>query len=86
MLDAGLVDEVRALRAAGYADDLPALRSIGYREIGAHLAGACDLPSALAAMRQATRRLAKRQMTWFRGDATAEWVDAERVTVDQLLA
>ncbi|MDX2165595.1 MAG: tRNA dimethylallyltransferase, partial [Deltaproteobacteria bacterium] len=77
MLDAGLLDELRGLRAQGYTAALPALRSIGYRELGAFLDGACDLETALAAMRQATRRLAKRQMTWFRGDPTVEWVDAD---------
>jgi len=85
MLAAGLPDEIRALRARGYGPDLPALRSIGYRELGAHLDGACDLPTALAAMQRATRNLAKRQLTWFRADATVEWVDADAVRVEQLL-
>jgi tRNA dimethylallyltransferase len=77
MLDAGLLDELRGLRARGYDASLPPMQSIGYRELGAHLDGGCDLPTALAAMRQATRRLAKRQMTWFRGDPTVEWVEAD---------
>jgi tRNA dimethylallyltransferase len=80
MLAAGLLDELRGLRAQGYDAALPAMRSIGYRELGAFLDGHCDLPSALAAMRQATRRLAKRQMTWFRGDPAVEWVEADAPT------
>lgn len=80
MLDAGLLDELRGLRARGYDAALPALQSIGYRELGAYLDGACDLPAALDAMRRATRRLAKRQMTWFRGDASVEWVEADAPT------
>jgi len=84
MLDAGLLDEVRALRAAGFGATR-ALASIGYRELGAHLDGRCALPAALAAMQQATRNLAKRQLTWFRADATVQWMDADRVTLDELL-
>jgi tRNA dimethylallyltransferase len=77
MLDAGLLDEVRGLLAR-YDPTLPALRSIGYRQMGAHLRGECDLDTALAAMRRATRQLAKRQRTWFRADPSVEWVAAGR--------
>lgn len=76
MLDAGLLDEIRALQARGYGPELPAMRSIGYREMTAHLRGEMDLPAALGAMQRATRQLAKRQMTWFRAEPEVEWVDA----------
>lgn len=84
MLAAGLVDEVRALLAAGHSPALPALRSIGYREVIAHLAGEVDLAGARAAMARATRRFAKRQMTWFRADPTIRWLDAATATVAQV--
>jgi tRNA dimethylallyltransferase len=73
MVDAGLVDEVRALYAAGLDPDLPALRSPGYQEIGAYVRGRCDLPTAVARMAQVTRRLAKRQLTWFGADRSITW-------------
>ncbi len=73
MVRAGLVEEVRQLYAAGLDPDLPALRSPGYAEIGDHVRGRCDLPTAIARMAQATRRLAKRQLTWFRGDPQIVW-------------
>ena len=73
MVDAGLVDEVQRLYAEGFAPDLPALRSPGYREIGDHLRGLYDLPTAIARMAQATRQLAKRQLTWFRADKQIAW-------------
>jgi tRNA dimethylallyltransferase len=85
MLAAGLVDEVRRLRAMGYAPHLPALQTIGYREIGRHLAGEWSLDAARDEMVRATRRLAKRQRTWFRGVADVVWFDAENVTVEDLL-
>ena len=73
MIEAGLVEEVQRLYADGFDRDLPALHSPGYREIGDHLHGLCDLPTALARMAQATRRLAKRQLTWFRADRQIVW-------------
>lgn len=76
MVDRGLVEEVRALWERGFGPELGPLRSIGYREIGAHLQGCCDLAQAIAQMAQASRRLAKRQLTWFRSDPTIRWYDA----------
>jgi tRNA dimethylallyltransferase len=82
MVRAGLVEEVRALYAAGLDPALPALRSPGYREIGEYVRGLCDLPTALARMARATRRLAKRQLTWLRADPHVVWCppDTERLT------
>ena len=73
MVDAGLVEEVRALFTAGLDPDLPALRSPGYKEVGEYVRGLCDLPTAVARMAQATRRLAKRQLTWFGADRSVAW-------------
>ena len=72
MVEAGLLEEVRALRARpDLHADLPSLRSVGYRQLWAHLAGGCGLVEAVAAAQRATRNLAKRQLTWLRGEA--EW-------------
>ena len=73
MVETGLVDEVRRLYADGFDPDLPALRSPGYREIGEHVHGLYDLRTAIARMAQATRQLAKRQLTWFRADKQIAW-------------
>ena len=73
MVRAGLVDEIRGLYASGFDPELPALRSPGYREIGEYVRGVCDLPTAIARMAQATRRLAKRQLTWFHADPEIVW-------------
>ena len=75
MMAAGLLDEVRALRARGDLDpDLPSLRAVGYRQLWSHLAGECSLEDAMAAARQATRNLAKRQLTWLRADPEIAWI------------
>jgi tRNA dimethylallyltransferase len=67
MMDAGLLDEVRALRARGdLTDSHPAIRAVGYRQLWAHLSGAYPLDTAVSRAQAATRQLAKRQMTWLR--------------------
>jgi tRNA dimethylallyltransferase len=67
MLEAGLVDEVRALRMRGDLHaDLPAMRAVGYRQTWAALDSGV-LASLPAAGTAATRQLAKRQLTWLRG-------------------
>jgi tRNA dimethylallyltransferase len=77
MMAAGLLDEVRALFARGDLDpDQPSLRAVGYRQRWSHLAGACSLDDAVAAARQATRNLAKRQLTWLRADPGIAWITA----------
>jgi tRNA dimethylallyltransferase len=72
----GLLEETAALLAAGYAPQLKALQSIGYREAVRVLQGECSVPTALAEVQQATRRYAKRQLTWFRADTENIWVDS----------
>ena len=69
MMHAGLLDEVRRLRDRGdLRPELPSLRAVGYRQLWQHLAGVTTLEEAVAAAKQATRNLAKRQLTWLRAD------------------
>jgi tRNA dimethylallyltransferase len=72
MVEAGALDEVRALVARGLDPALPAMKAVGVREFAAHLAGETTLQAAVEATRQATRNYAKRQLTWFRNQ-TPEW-------------
>jgi tRNA dimethylallyltransferase len=78
MLDHGFLEEIRTLWSRGYGADLPPLDSVGYREMGAYLRGALDYEAAFDAFTRATRRLAKRQMTWWRSDPTVEWFHPDR--------
>ncbi|WP_262899681.1 tRNA (adenosine(37)-N6)-dimethylallyltransferase MiaA [Rhodocaloribacter litoris] len=66
MIEAGLVDEVRALAAQGYDERINALNTIGYREVFAHLRGEIPFGEMVRLIKRNTRRYAKRQMTWFR--------------------
>ncbi|HLI12718.1 MAG TPA: tRNA (adenosine(37)-N6)-dimethylallyltransferase MiaA [Alphaproteobacteria bacterium] len=66
MIAAGALDEVQALMGLALDPALPVMKTIGVPELGRYLAGELSLAAAVAAAKQATRRLAKRQMTWFR--------------------
>lgn len=74
MLEDGAVEEVRALVARALPADAPVRRAIGVPEIAAFLAGEIDRATALARLRLATRRYAKRQYTWFRHQPPPSWV------------
>jgi tRNA dimethylallyltransferase len=73
MIEAGLVDEVRGLFAQGYSLDLKPVCSLGYRHMGLFLMGKMSLEEAVFLMKRDTRRLAKRQLTWFRSDKEILW-------------
>jgi tRNA dimethylallyltransferase len=81
MFGAGFVDEVRALLDSGVPAAAPAMSSIGYSEVIRHLAGELSLDEATAQTKRATRRLARRQMQWFRRhDRRIQWVrDADDI-------
>lgn len=66
MLAAGLIEEVRRLLERGVPRSAPGLNAVGYREVLAHLDGRLDGAALADAIAQATRRYAKRQITWFR--------------------
>jgi tRNA dimethylallyltransferase len=66
LLDAGLVEELRALLATGVPPDAPGLRTVGYREFLPHLLEGKPLPLCVAEFVRASRRYAKRQETWLR--------------------
>jgi tRNA dimethylallyltransferase len=78
MVERGLVREVRALLEAGCDPGDPPLKTVGYRQIAAAVRGEMTLDEAIELAKRDTRRLAKRQLTWFRADPEIVWVDAER--------
>jgi tRNA dimethylallyltransferase len=74
MLSAGWMEEVRGLVASGLPVDAKPFDFIGYRELRAVLNGEMNLEEAKASIQQATRRYAKRQLTWFRRDTQIHWL------------
>jgi tRNA dimethylallyltransferase len=81
MVEAGALDEVRALVARRLDQDLPVMKAVGVPELTAHLAGAASLDVAIAQAQQASRRYAKRQVTWFRHQIEADMVIDEQYSV-----
>lgn len=78
MLAAGLVDEVAQLLDKGYTRGLKAMQALGYRECLLHLEGKMTLAEVRETMKRETRRLAKRQMTWFNKDKSVVWLDSQK--------
>ncbi len=77
MLEAGLVDEVKSLLHHGFREGITAPQAIGYKEIVSALDGSTSFEEAIAQVKTATRRYAKRQRTWFRKDARIHWLSAD---------
>ena len=75
MIKAGLIDETENLLKQGYSPDLKPMKAIGYRHIIDYLEEKCSLSDTLGKIRRDTRRYAKRQMTWFKADQDAAWID-----------
>jgi tRNA dimethylallyltransferase len=75
MLASGLLAEVERLLAAGYRHALTAAQAIGYKELVPVVEGQARLDEAAETIKQATRRYAKRQLTWFRADPRVQWLD-----------
>lgn len=71
MIEAGLVAEAEGLYPLRH---LPSLQTVGYRELFAWMEGETDLSRAIDLIKQNTRRYAKRQGTWFRGQPGLRWV------------
>jgi tRNA dimethylallyltransferase len=73
MFEAGLVEETRHLHEK-YGDAARPLETIGYKQAVQLLRGEIDLKQAIAAVQQAHRNYAKRQMTWFRREPEVDWI------------
>jgi tRNA dimethylallyltransferase len=72
MIELGWVEEVRALRAR-WSDRVRPFGSVGYREVLAHVRDSVPLEETLRQIRKSTRIYARRQRTWFKGDASINW-------------
>lgn len=73
MMEAGWLEETRALMARGYGEARP-MGSLGYRQLSAHLRGELDLAEAVRQTVRDTRRFARRQLTWFKEEPGISWI------------
>lgn len=77
MIDAGFIDEVKALISRGDChENLPSIRAVGYRQAWSYLHGEYDLETFIEKAIIATRQMAKRQLTWLRAQDDGVWFDS----------
>jgi tRNA dimethylallyltransferase len=77
MLDEGLLLEVTKLKDKGYTSDMQSMKGIGYKELLYYLEGKISFESAVDIIKQGSRNYAKRQLTWFRKEKKAIWIDKD---------
>ncbi len=75
MLEEGLLEEVRNLKAHNYNRELVSMQGLGYKEILSYLEGEISLEEAIYILKRDTRHFAKRQLTWFRREKEVTWIE-----------
>lgn len=75
MIGAGLVDEVRRLKARGLTENNVSMKGLGYKELFPYLDGKCTLGEAVEIIKRDTRHFAKRQITWFKRESGIIWIN-----------
>ena len=79
MISEGLLGETEELFGAGiFERNTTASQAIGYKEMLGYIKGETSLEEAVSTLKTATRRYAKRQMTWFSSKSYVRWIDADR--------
>src|SRR5699024_8815027 len=82
MMEAGLEDEVRGLRAMGCDRSMVSMQGLGYKEILSFLEGEISKEEAVRIIKRDTRHFAKRQLTWFKRERDVTWADKSVIGQD----
>lgn len=82
MMEAGLLEEVKAMKARGLTRDMVSMQGIGYKELLAYLDGEYTYEKAVDVLKQDTRHFAKRQLTWFRREKEVFWLEKDKIGRD----
>ena len=86
MMSEGLLTETKTLLSEGvFEKNNTAAQAIGYKELLSHIAGNEALNEAVERLKTATRRYAKRQMTWFSAKPYVSWIDADEKTFEEIV-
>lgn len=83
MMEKGLLEEVKALKAKGYTRDMVSMQGLGYKEILDYLDGVISLEEAVYRIKRDTRHFAKRQITWFKREKEVTWVHKDEFAYDE---
>ena len=84
MMEEGLLDEVKSLVENGYNPNLNSMQGIGYKELISYIKGDMTLSEAVEAIKQNSRRYAKRQLTWFRRNEKIHLLNPQTAIGDAL--
>ncbi|WP_317853975.1 tRNA (adenosine(37)-N6)-dimethylallyltransferase MiaA [Chakrabartyella piscis] len=85
MVQEGLLPEVKGLLDMGYTPDLVSMQGIGYKEFVPYFKGECTQEEAIIELKTATRRFAKRQLTWFNRQVSGKWVNVSEMGMELAL-
>ncbi|HCC06678.1 MAG TPA: tRNA (adenosine(37)-N6)-dimethylallyltransferase MiaA [Clostridiales bacterium] len=79
MINNGLIDEVKMLIDMGYNGNLMSMQGIGYKEVVEYIKGNISLETMITSIKQNTRNFAKRQLTWYKHQTNAIWIDVDKL-------
>lgn len=85
MIESGLVQETERILDEGFSQNLQALQTVGYKQVIQYLNKEIDYDQMVKDFKTATRRYAKRQITWFRRWPFLEWLDYSNQTEFELI-
>ena len=85
MFENGLLEECIKLKENGYNSSMQAMQGIGYKEVLLYLENSITLEEAIEMIKQGSRNYAKRQLTWFRKDLRAKFLNKDLLSDDEIL-
>lgn len=85
MFEKGLLDECIKLKENGYNSFMQAMQGIGYKEILMYLENSISLEEATEMIKQGSRNYAKRQLTWFRKDPRAIFLNKDELSDEEII-
>lgn len=77
MMEQGLLEEVKRLKAMGCTKDMVSMQGLGYKEMLSYLDNEISLEEAIYILKRDTRHFAKRQLTWFKREKEVTWIDLQ---------
>ena len=85
MFEKGLLDECIKLKENGYNSFMQAMQGIGYKEVLMYLENSISLEEATEMIKQGSRNYAKRQLTWFRKDPRAIFLNKDELSDEEII-
>ena len=83
MVEEGLLEEVKALKAKGYTKNMVSMQGLGYKEVLDYLDGEISFDEAIYRIKRDTRHFAKRQITWFKRERDVIWINKQEFGYDE---